>query len=87
MRAITITVPTPAAGGLLASNLLGAAGLIGLVVAVGALAGNWWWSVLVGSVLSVALAYVGMLHAQAAARPQAPAEPAGRPQLATARTA
>ncbi|MEV6798530.1 hypothetical protein AB0M91_09300 [Micromonospora rifamycinica] len=65
---ITVSIPSVQAP-MLVSNLLGAAGLVGLVVAVGALAGSWWWSVLLGSLFAVVLAYVTHAHAQAAARP------------------
>ncbi|AYF31097.1 hypothetical protein CSH63_33075 [Micromonospora tulbaghiae] len=63
---ITVSVPTVQAP-MLVSNLLGLAGLLGLVVSVGALAGSWWWSVLVGSLLAVGLAWVAHTYAQAAA--------------------
>ncbi|MFI6162252.1 hypothetical protein ACIA59_20200 [Micromonospora haikouensis] len=65
---ITVSIPSVQAPTLV-SNLLGVAGLLGLVVAVGALAGNWWWSVLLGSLAAVGLAWVAHTHAQASARP------------------
>ncbi|MGC5664938.1 hypothetical protein ACN261_31610 [Micromonospora sp. WMMD723] len=63
---ITVSVPSVQAP-MLVSNLLGVAGLLGLVVAVGALAGSWWWSVLAGSLIAIALAWVAHTHHQAAA--------------------
>ncbi|MFG3709203.1 hypothetical protein ACGF7U_31355 [Micromonospora sp. NPDC047670] len=65
---ITVSIPSVQAP-MLVSNLLGVAGLLGLVVAVGALAGDWWWSVLLGSVIAVVLAWVAHTHAQASTRP------------------
>lgn len=50
---VTIRIPVPRG---LGSNLLGLFGLIAFALAVGGLAGNWWWSVLVGGVFSVGLA-------------------------------
>lgn len=62
---ITLSIPTPQLTQLM-SNLLGVAGLLAVVVAIGALAGNWWWSVLAGGIVACALAWVANLHAQAA---------------------
>lgn len=70
---ITVSIPTPQLP-MLVSNLLGLASLVGLVVSIGALAGNWWWSGLSGSLVGLGLAWVAMSHAQAAATA---AEPAG----------
>lgn len=61
----TVTIPAVQAPRLL-SNALGLAGLIGLVVCVGALAGNWWWSGLTGSLIGLGLAWVANTHADAA---------------------
>lgn len=66
MLRLTVSIPTVHAPMLL-SNLLGIAGLLGLAVSVGAVVGSWWWSVLVGSVSSIALAWVAQTHATAAA--------------------
>jgi len=61
---IRIAVPRLPSG--LAANLIGLLGLIGVALAVGGLAGNWWWSVLVGGVFAVGLSYVAQTHAVAA---------------------
>lgn len=67
---ITVSIPSVQAP-TVASNLLGVAGLLGLVVSVGALAGSWWWSVLTGSLVAIGLSYVTHAHAQAEAARQA----------------
>lgn len=63
---ISVTIPGVQASQMV-SNVLGVAGLIGLTVAVGALAGTWWWSLLTGSLITIALAWVANTHAQARA--------------------
>lgn len=55
-REIRFRVPRVPPG--LYANLLGLAGLIAVAVAVGALAGNWWWSVGVGGVFAVVLSWM-----------------------------
>jgi len=55
-RYIRLRVPRMPAG--LAANLLGLAGLVALAVAVGALAGSWWWSVGLGGVFAVGLSWM-----------------------------
>jgi hypothetical protein len=64
---VYVRIPLPKLTSELASNLLGLAGLVGLVVAVGGLTGNVWWSLLLTSVLLVGLSYVQ--HAGQAVRP------------------
>lgn len=61
---IRIAVPRVPPG--LLANLLGLAGLVGVAAAVGGLAGNWWWSVLVGAFFAVGLSYVAQTQAAAA---------------------
>ena len=79
-----IRIPLPTLTSELVSNLLGLGGLVGVVVAVGGLTGNAWWSLLLGSVLLVGLSYVA--HAGVPARPAA--EPAsGRADAARPRRA
>lgn len=56
MREIRFKVPRVPPG--LLSNLLGLAGLIAVAVAVGALAGNWWWSVGVGGLFAIGLSWM-----------------------------
>lgn len=51
---VTIRIPALPRGA--ATNLLGLLGLIAVTLAVGGLAGNWWWSVLTGGILAVGLA-------------------------------
>lgn len=77
---IRINVPRIPSG--LLSNLVGLAGLLAVVLAVGGLAGNWWWSVLAGGFVAVGLSYIAQTHAAA----EAAAEPA-KPALAVARSA
>ncbi len=67
-----VTIKFPAPSSMLLINLLGLLGLAGLAVAAGGLAGNWWWSLLAGSVEAVALSVIAATHAASAA-PAAPA--------------
>jgi hypothetical protein len=80
---VYIRIPLPTLTSELVSNLLGLAGLAGVVIAVGGLTGNAWWSLLAGSVLLVGLSYVA--HAGAPARPAS--EPARGPAGARPRRA
>ena len=41
-----------------ASNVIGLLGLAAVAVAVGGLTGTWWWSLLVGGVAAVGVAYL-----------------------------
>lgn len=70
---ITIHAPDVPPG--LSSNLAGLGGLAAVAVAVGALAGDWWWSVLIGGLAAVVLAVLAQLgdgqDAPAAASPAA----------------
>lgn len=75
---IRINVPRIPAG--LFANLVGLAGLIAVVLAVGGLTGNWWWSVLAGGAVAFGLAFVAQQQSAAAA-----VEPA-KPVLAVARS-
>ena len=76
---IRINVPRIPSG--LAANLVGLLGLVAAVLAIGGLAGNWWWSVLAGALVAVGLSYIAQTQAAASA-----AEPA-KPVLAVARSA
>jgi xanthosine utilization system XapX-like protein len=72
---IKIRLPRIPAGGL--ANIVGLVGLIAVVLAIGGLLHNWWWSVLSGGVFAVALAYVAQTHVEAeraAGRPTVVAE-------------
>lgn len=60
---IRIALPRVPAG--LPANLLGVLGLAAFALAVGGLAGNWWWSVLVGAVFAVGLSYIAQTQATA----------------------
>lgn len=51
---IRIRVPHIPSGAV--SNILGLLGILAMVVGVGGLTGNVWWSVLTGGVFAVALA-------------------------------
>lgn len=64
-----IRIPVPRLPHGLAANLLGLVGLVAVVLAVGGLTGNWWWSVLLGGLISVGLSYVAQTHAAAQAEP------------------
>lgn len=55
-RYVRIRLPEIPSG--LPGNLIGLLGLIGFAVCVGALAGNWWWSGLIGSVFAVGLSWI-----------------------------
>lgn len=67
-----VTIKIPALPHGMFSNLLGLAGLITLVVAVGGLTGNWWWSVLAAGASAVGLSYIAHVNA-AQAQEQQPA--------------
>lgn len=60
---VTVRIPALPAG--LGSNLLGLVGLIAVVVAIGGLTRNWWWSLAVGGVFAVALAVLAQHNAPA----------------------
>lgn len=64
-------------------NFLGFAGLVAAVVAIGALAGSWWWSALAGGLVSVALSVWSQFQAEMEARSAARA--AGAPASAKVR--
>lgn len=42
----------------LLGNIIGLIGLIGIVLAVGGLTSNWWWSVLTAGMFCVGIAYM-----------------------------
>lgn len=74
-----IRIPVPRLPRGLGANLIGLAGLVAVVLAVGGLTGNGWWSVLLGGLVSVGLSYVAQTHAAA----EVPAEkPTLRPVAA-----
>jgi peptidoglycan/LPS O-acetylase OafA/YrhL len=64
---IRIRLPRFSAGAL--SNLVGVLGLVAVALAVGGLTGNWWWSVLVGGVFAVGLAYAAAIGAESVEQP------------------
>ena len=75
-----VRIPLPRLTSELVSNLIGLAGLLGLVVFAGGLTGNWWWSLGLASVFAVGLSYVA--HAGQAVRPVP--QPGERPKRAAA---
>lgn len=62
---VKLSIPVPSS--MLLVNILGVLGLAGLTASVGALTGNWWWSVLVGSAILIGLSMIGAAHQAAAA--------------------
>jgi hypothetical protein len=57
-KPVYVRIPVPRISSELLANLLGLAGLVGLVVAVGGLTRNVWWSVLLASVILVGVSFV-----------------------------
>lgn len=84
-----IRIPVPRLPQGLLGNLVGLLGLIAVAIAVGGLTGNWWWSLLLGGVFAVGLAYVASTHAEHAdAAPMAaPGEAKPARPVAVARSA
>lgn len=71
-----LTFKIPAPSSMLTINLLGVFGLVALVVSIGGLTGNWWWSGVLGGAVCVALSLIAATHAEAGnetpqARPRA----------------
>jgi hypothetical protein len=60
---VSFRLPKVSLGGV--SNLVGLLGLVAIAVAVGGLTGVWWWSVLVGGVEALGVAYLAGISAQA----------------------
>lgn len=79
---VTIRIPALPRG--LFTNLLGVAGLVAVVVAIGALT-DWRWALLAAGVFAVALHVVAQLNAEPEAGGQE--DGAERPRLAAARSA
>lgn len=75
-----IKIRVPALSGLV-PNLLGLLGLLGFALAVGGLTGNWWWSLLCGSVFTVGLAYVAQTYAAASQAARVAAAAPARPSV------
>jgi hypothetical protein len=72
---IKIRLPRIPSGGL--ANIVGLLGLLGVVLAVGGLTGNYGWSLLAGGVVATSLAYIAQAHVEAeraATRPTLVAE-------------
>lgn len=76
-----IRIPVPRLPHGFVANLVGLLGLVAMVLAVGGLTGNWWWSALAGGLVAVGLSYVAQMHAAVAA------EPAKLRSVAAAKTA
>lgn len=62
MNPIIVTVRLPRVPSGLVANLVGLLGLLGVAVALGGLLGNWWVSLLAGSVFAVGLSYIAQSH-------------------------
>lgn len=75
-----ITIKLPALPHGLFSNLLGIAGLIAVIVAVGGLTHNWWWSLLAAGFVATGLSYIAQVNR--AAVEQVNEEPTEIPRLA-----
>ncbi|MEV0993428.1 hypothetical protein [Nonomuraea sp. NPDC050202] len=59
---LRIRLPRFSAGAV--SNLAGVLGLVAIALAVGGLTGVWWWSLLLGGVFAVGLAYMAGMSAE-----------------------
>ena len=82
---IKIRVPRIPAGAI--SNIVGLLGLLAVVIAIGGLTENLWWSVLSGGAVAFGLAVVAQLGAQTEQQEAAPstvAAAAARPTVAKA---
>jgi hypothetical protein len=73
-----VTVRIPALPHGVGSNLLGLAGLIAVIVALGGLTGNWWWSLLGAGAVAVGLAVLAQYNAPAREAADAPTQPIPR---------
>jgi hypothetical protein len=58
---VTIKIPALPRG--MGSNLLGLVGLVAVVVSVGGLTGNWWWSGLLGGLVCAGMAVLAQYSA------------------------
>jgi Flp pilus assembly protein TadB len=67
-----IRIRVPRLGGELVSNLLGLAGLVAVVVAVGGLTHNAWWSVLSAGVVLAGLATIAQVSMASATERRQP---------------
>jgi len=67
---VTVRIPAPSRGTV--SNLLGLAGFLGVIVAIGALT-DWRWALLAASAVAVGLSYLAHLAANPARAVAAPA--------------
>lgn len=65
---ITVSVPAPQLTQAV-SNLIGLAGLIAMVVFVGGVTGNWWWSLGLAGATAVGLSWVAQTHVRQAEAP------------------
>lgn len=61
---ITIRIPLPRIDSGAVTNLIGVAGLLAIAFAVGALADNFWWAVLLGGVFAFAVSALNQAMAQ-----------------------
>lgn len=53
-----VKIPVPRFDTGLVSNMIGLLGALLVIVSVGGLTGNYWWSVLVGGLISTTLSYL-----------------------------
>lgn len=69
----TLQIQVPKVSGDLVANVLSVLGLVGVVVGLGGLTGNWWVSLIVGGALLTAVCVINLRAAAPATGATAPA--------------
>lgn len=54
----TVRIPVPKIDSDLASNVIGLFALLAVIVAIGGLTHNWWWSLLATGIFGVGIAFM-----------------------------